>query len=139
MSFVHPRELAACDSFSYNQKTYLSWITSRIVILLLKKGLLPWNFLSPHQDFKASAEVVTIANMVSLFDCRSRRLALSPAGDIVLCSNEQETLLSQCLCPPKCNNCYQRILGWEKPCDGLASKPEGSRKLIFLVGSCYKN
>ena len=64
------------------------------------------------------------------------------ARDIVLCS-WADTLLSQCLSPPRCINGHRRIVGENLTncggvtCDGLASRPGGVE--ILLAASCYRN
>ena len=64
------------------------------------------------------------------------------AGDIVLCLR-QDTLLSQCLSPPRYTNGYQRIVGENLTicggvtCNGLASRP--GEVEILLAASCYRN
>ena len=55
----------------------------------------------------------------------------------------QDTLLSQCLSPPRSINGYRRFVGenlkncWGVTCDGLASRPGGVE--ILLAASCYGN
>ena len=44
------------------------------------------------------------------------------------CVLDQDTLLSQCLSPPKCIDGYHQLIKcWGYPCDGVASHPEGSK------------
>ena len=65
------------------------------------------------------------------------------AGGTLCCVLGQDTLLSQCLPPPRSINGYRRIVGenltncWGVTCDGLASRPEGVE--ILLAASCYGN
>ena len=59
------------------------------------------------------------------------------------CVIGQDTLLSQCLSPPRSINGYRRIVGENLTncrgvtCDGLASRPGGVE--ILLAASCYGN
>ena len=59
------------------------------------------------------------------------------------CVLRQDTLLSQCLSPPRCINGYQRIVGENLTicggltCDGLASRPGVVE--ILPAASCYRN
>ena len=65
--------------------------------------------------------------MVSVLDSGLGGLGLS-AGGALHCVLGQDTLLSQCLSPPRCINGYRLIYCWgPSPCDGLASYPGGSR------------
>ena len=66
--------------------------------------------------------------MVSALDSGSRDPGLSPAGSLC-CVLGQDTLLSQCLSPPRSMNGYQRNAGGT--CNGLASHP--GEIAIFLV------
>ena len=79
--------------------------------------------------------------MVSALDERAVRVR-ALAGNIVLCCVlGQDTLLSQCLAPPRCIS--RRVIGenltnfGEVTCDGLASRP--GEVEILLAASCYRN
>ena len=60
---------------------------------------------------------------------RSERSGFEPWPGTLCCVLGQDTLLSQCLSPPRCINGYQQIVGknltnyGEVTCDGLASRP----------------
>ena len=70
-------------------------------------------------------------------------LGSSPWPGTLCCVLGQDTLLSQCLSPPRCINGYRRFVGgnltncWGVTCDGLASRPGGVE--ILLAASCYGN
>ena len=53
------------------------------------------------------------------------------------CVLRQNTLLSQCLSPPRCMNGDHLTKCWEVPCDGLVSHPGGVE--ILLVALYYRN
>ena len=60
------------------------------------------------------------------------------------CVLGQDSLLSQCLSPPRCIYGYRQIVFWgnltncgEVTCDGLASRPVEAE--ILLVASSYRN
>ena len=65
------------------------------------------------------------------------------SGGTLCCVLRQDTLLSQCLSPPRCTNGYQRIVGENLTicggvtCDGLASRP--GEVEILPAASCYRN
>ena len=74
----------------------------------------------------------------------------SPGQGTLCCVLGQDSLLSQCLPPPRSINGYQRIVWgnltncwgnltnyWGVTCDGLASCPGGVE--ILLAASCYGN
>ena len=67
----------------------------------------------------------------------------SPGLEHLCCILGQDTLLSQCLSPPRSINGYQRIVEenltncWGVSCDGLASLPGGVE--VLLAASCYGN
>ena len=81
--------------------------------------------------------------VVSALDSESKAPGWSPGRVIVLhCVLGQDTLLSQCLYPPRgkwvlanCQGNLTKCCG--VTCDGLASQPGGIA--IFLVASCYGN
>ena len=87
------------------------------------------------------------ANEISLFQSlirlRSERFGFESWPGTLCCVVGQETLLSQCLSPPRCINGSQQIVGEnltncrEVTCDGPASHP-GEIK-ILLAASCYRN
>ena len=66
-----------------------------------------------------------------------------PWPGTLCCILRQDTLLSQCLSPPRCTNGYQRIVGENLTicggvtCDGLASRP--GEVEILPAASCYRN
>ena len=74
---------------------------------------------------------------------RSERSGFEPWPGTLCCVLRQDTLLSQCLSPPRCTNGYQRIVGENLTicggvtCDGLASRP--GEVEILPAASCYRN
>ena len=64
-----------------------------------------------------------------------REVRVQALAGALCCVLGQDTLLSQCLPPPRSINGYQRNAGGVT-CDGLASHPGGIA--IFLV-ACYRN
>ena len=79
--------------------------------------------------------------MVSALDSGASVPCSSPGREH--CVLRQDTLLSQCLSPPRCINGYQQIVWgnltncWEVTCDGLVSRP--GELEIPLAASCYRN
>ena len=79
--------------------------------------------------------------MVSALIPGSSGPGLSPGLGTLCCVLGQDTLLSQCLSPPRHINGFWRIVGenltncWGVTCDGLASHPGGVE--ILLAASCY--
>ena len=57
----------------------------------------------------------------------------SPGRGTLCCVLRQDTLLSQCLSPPRSINGYLTNC-WGVTCDGLASRPGGVE--ILLAASC---
>ena len=66
-----------------------------------------------------------------------------PGSGTLCCVLGQDSLLSQCISPPRSINWYRRIVWenltkcWRVTCDGLASRPGGVE--ILLAASCYVN
>ena len=73
----------------------------------------------------------------------SKCSGFEPWPGTLCCVLRQDTLLSQCLSPPRCTNGYQRIVGENLTicggvtCDGLASRP--GEVEILPAASCYRN
>ena len=77
--------------------------------------------------------------MVSTLD---REVLVQALAGSLCCVLGQDTLLSQCLSPPRRKwvpgNCQGNLTKcWEVGCVGLASHPGGVA--ILLVASCYRN
>ena len=73
--------------------------------------------------------------MVRELDIRNERSGFDPWPGTSCGVLGQDTLLSQCLSPPRCINGYRQIVG--ETCDGLASRP--GEEEILLAASCYRN
>ena len=77
--------------------------------------------------------------MVSALDSGASAPGSSPGRGVL----GQDTLLSQCLSPPRCINGYLLFVGETEQncgavtCDGLASRP--GEVEILLAASCYRN
>ena len=73
---------------------------------------------------------------------RSERSGFEPWPGTLCCVLGQDTLLSQCLSPPRCINGYQQIVGGnltncgEVTCDGLTSRP--GKVEILPAATCYR-
>ena len=81
--------------------------------------------------------------MVGTLDSGASAPGSSPGRGHCAVFLRQDTLLSQCLSPPRCTNGYQRIVGENLTifggvtCDGLASRP--GEVEILPAASCYRN